>query len=239
MTRMPLPCGRSNRILASLPTTTLERVGARLVPMPLLAAQQLQSSGQPHDAVYFPLDALIVLSHTDEQGRSAGVAVAGCADLVGAGALLGATQSVHDANVVIDGDTLCVSRDALLDEMGGDARLRSLLLRYAHALMTQISFNSFCARVHGIEQRLIRWLLLAEERTPHDGLRLSQETLASVLGVRREAVSLAAGKLQKAGLIRYQRSRIVLFDRPRMEALACQCYREIRNEYARLFANPS
>lgn len=110
------------------------------------------------------------------------------------------------------------------------------MLRYAHALLTQISFTAFCERIHSIEQRLIRWLLLAGERTAHDGLALSQETLASVLGVRREGVTLAAGKLQKTGLIRYQRGRIVIVDRARMEALACQCYREIRGEYARLFA---
>src|SRR5689334_15801562 len=162
-----------------LPPASRERIDARTTTVSLAASKQLQSSGLAHDAVHFPLDALIVLSHTDPLGRSAGVALAGCESLVGAGLSLGSALSVHDANVVIDGDAICMPRDALVDALDRDADFRSLVLRYAHALMTQISFNAFCERIHDIEQRLIRWLLLAEDRSPRDGLRLSQETLAT------------------------------------------------------------
>lgn len=236
MTQSPSSLRSLNRLLAILPPTSVARIDPLLAAVPLTLSKRLLSSGLVHDAVYFPLDALIVLSHTDPHGRSAGVALAGHEALVGAGLSLGSLMSVHDANVVIDGDALCMPRAALVDALDRDSDFQALMLRYAHALMTQISFNAFCERMHDIEQRLIRWLLLAEDRAPRNGLRLSQETLASMLGVRREGVSVAAGKLQKAAMIRYQRGRIIIVDRGRMEALTCQCYREIRDEYARLFA---
>lgn len=237
MSSSPLVSFSSNRLLERLSPPTMERLRTRMtrVALPLLS-KRLLSSGQSQDAVYFPLDALTILSHTDEQRRTGGVAIAGCDAVIGAGAFLGSRVCVHDVSVVMEGEALCMARDAVLEQFAADAQFRALMLRYAHALLTQISFTAFCERTHAIEQRLIRWLLLASERTPHDGLTLSQETLARVLSVRREGVTLAAGKLQRSGLIRYQRSRIVIVDVPGMKALACQCYREIRAEYARLFS---
>ena len=235
MTELPLGSFSSNRLLALLPRATAKRVVSRMTHVSLSLHRQLLTSGHAHEAVYFPLDALAVLTHTDEQARTAGVAFAGCDGVVGAGLLLGSRLGVHDAVVVMEGTALCMSRDAVLDELAQDVDFRLVMLRYTHALLTQISFTAFCERIHSIEQRLIRWLLLARERTSHARLTLSQELLAGVIGVRREGVTVAAGKLQKAELIRYQRGRIVIVDRPGMEALACQCYRQIRDEYARLF----
>lgn len=230
---------RSNRLLALLPHTTGQRIVSRMLRVGLPLQKRLVASGHAFEAIYFPIDALAVLTHTDETTRTAGVAYAGRDGVIGAGVFLGSRLSVHDASIVIEGDALCMPRDLVLQELAQDADFRNLMLRYVHALLTQVSFTAFCERIHTIEQRLIRWLLLASDRTADDGLSLSQETLAGVIGVRREGVTVAAGKLQKAELIRYQRGRIVIIDRPRMEVLACQCYHGIRDEYARLFGQAS
>lgn len=237
MTDLSMEAATGNKLLAMLSAATTTRIVSRMTRVSIVARRRILASGQEHEAVYFPLDALAVLTHTDEYARTAGVAFVGCDGVVGAGLVLGSHLSVHDAHTMIEGDALCMSRDAVVHELGRGGEFRDLMLRYAHALLTQISFVGFCERIHSIEQRLIRWLLLARERTSHDGLTLSQEMLASVIGVRREGVSIAAGKLRKAQLIRYQRGRIVIVDRIGMEALACRCYREIRDEYAQLFTS--
>jgi CRP-like cAMP-binding protein len=235
MTHPSLAMASSNRLLAMLSPATTTRLVSRMSRISVESRRALLANNRVHEAIYFPLDALAILSHADEHARTAGVALVGCDGVIGTGLLLGSAVSVHDAHAVIEGAALCMPRDAAFQELRQDAEFAGLMARYAHALLTQISFTSFCERVHSIEQRLIRWLLLARERTPHDGLTLSQETLARVIGVRREGVSVAAGKLQKAEIIRYQRGRIEIVDRIRLEALACQCYRQIRDEYSRLF----
>lgn len=237
MTDPSIETASGNKLLAMLSPATTSRIVSHMTRTSLAARRRLLASGRGHEALYFPLDALVVLTHTDEYARTAGVAFAGFDGIVGAGLLLGSRLSVHDAHAVIEGDALCMPRDAVIRELARGGEFKGLMLRYVHALLTQISFVAFCERIHTIEQRLIRWLLLARERTSHDGLTLSQETLASVIGVRREGVSVAASKLQKAQVIRYQRGRIEIVDRVGVEALACQCYREIRDEYARLFTS--
>lgn len=224
---------RRNQLLSMFPAATLERVLPHM-NFVRLPQKRLLANGQEHESIYFPLDALTVLTHSDEFARTGGVALAGCDGAIGVGMALGSRVSVHDVAIVIEGDALCISRNAVMHELDHGGDFGDVLRRYAHALLVQISFTAFCERMHSIEQRLIRWLLLAGERTAHTGLTLSHDTLASVIGVRREGVSVAAGKLRKAELIQYQRGRIVIVDRSRMEALACQCYREIRSEYARL-----
>ncbi len=237
MTDPSIETARDNKLLAMLSPAATSRIVSRMTRMRLTARTHLLVSGRGREAVYFPLDALAVLSHTDAYARTAGVALVGCDGVVGAGLLLGGQISIHDAHAVMEGDVLCMPRDAVVQELASDGEFRNLMLRYVHALLTQISYVAFCERIHSIEQRLVRWLLLARDRTSHDGLTFSQEALASVIGVRREGISVAAGKLQQAQLVRYQRGRIEIVDRRGMEALACQCYRGIRDEYARLFAS--
>ncbi len=226
---------KQNHLLAALPAEDY----ARLLPdLELVALEQghvLSAAGQPLTYVYFPTTCIVSLVATTADGGSAGLAVTGNEGLVGIVAVLGGETATYGALVQSPGEAFRMRAELAqweLDQRGG---LLPLALRYAQALMTHMAQTALCNRLHTVDQQLGRWLLLTLDHLAGDVIEMTQARIATLLGVRREAVVEAATKLQAAGLIRYSRGRIVVLDRPRLEGCACECYGVINNDCARLY----
>jgi CRP-like cAMP-binding protein len=170
-----------------------------------------------------------------QNGSTAEVGLVGNEGVTGVTVFLGGKSSPSRAVVAVAGDALKVSAKRLQQEFAHGGSLQRLLLRYTQALITQVSQAAACNRLHSMEQRLCRWLLLCHDRASRSDLLLTQELIASMLGGRRESVTVAAGHLQDAGVIHYCRGHIVIRDRDRLESNACECYRVVRDEFERLF----
>jgi CRP-like cAMP-binding protein len=232
----------NNRLLAALPPEVFERLvpDLRLAPMPF--GEVIYESGAELEHVYFPLQGCIIsMLYVMENGASAEIAVVGNEGLVGIALFMGGGTTPSRAVVQSAGQAFLLKGKALTKEFDRHSGLQILLLRYTQALITQMCQTAVCNRHHSLEQQLCRWLLLSLDRLPGNELKMTQELIASMLGVRREGVTEAAGKLQDQGLISYRRGHISVLDRPGLEAQVCECYAVVKTEYDRLLpgiANP-
>ncbi len=195
-----------------------------------------EPNGQLRHA-YFPTTAIVSLHYVMESGASVETAGVGNEGVVGIALLMGGDTTPSSAVVQTAGHAYRLERRVLLDEFKRAGLLQRLLLRYTQALMTQMAQTAACNRHHSVEQQLCRWLLLTLDRLPSNELTMTQELVASMLGVRREGITEAAGKLQRAGFISYRRGHIAVLDRSGLEAHACECYAVVKKELRRLLAD--
>ena len=225
---------KENQLLAALPAAEWERwlPDLELVEMPL--GEVLYESGRTLAHVYFPIDAIVSLLYVMENGASAEIAVVGNEGIVGISLFMGGENTPSRAIVQSAGHAYRVAGQYLKDEFYRAGPLQRLLLRYTQALITQMAQTAVCNRHHSVEQQLCRWLLMSLDRLASNELSMTQELIANMLGVRREGVTESAGKLQKLELIEYSRGRIVVLDRPALEAHACECYAVVKKEFDRL-----
>ncbi|TVR90858.1 MAG: Crp/Fnr family transcriptional regulator [Spirochaetaceae bacterium] len=228
------PAPRENRLLAVLKRPEYERIAEYLELVPLPLGEVLYESGGQLDWVYFPTDSIVSLLYVMEDGASAEIAVVGKEGIVGIALFMGGQTMPNRAVVQSAGHAYRLKGSILNAEFARSGAVQHLLLRYTLALLTQMAQTAVCNRHHSVDQQLCRWLLLSLDRLPSNELSMTQELIANMLGVRREGVTEAAGKLQKAGLINYQRGHITVLDRPGLEARVCECYEVVRTEFARL-----
>ena len=232
MSRAPDPL--HNHLLASLPPDARARLFPQLelVPMPL--GEVLYESGSRLRHVYFPTTCIVSLLYVMEDGATAEIAVVGNEGVIGIALFMGGETTPSRALVQSKGQAYRLKSQLLKEEFNRSGEMQHLLLRYTQALLTQMAQTAVCNRHHSVDQQLCRWLLLSLDRLPTNKLSMTQELIANMLGVRREGVTEAAGKLQAAGLIHYSRGHITVLDRPRLEALACECYAVVKKEFDRL-----
>ncbi len=223
-----------NRLLSSLPRDVQIRLLPRMEKISFGLKQILYDAGQPIAHVYFPLSGVISLLITLKAGETVEVATTGNEGVVGTSLLLGTERSSFKAVCQVTGQALKMRADAFRRSVEEHPELGALVRRYAQALVDQIAQTTACNHVHSVQARMCRWLLMTHDRVGADEFHLTQEFLAQMLGVRRPSVTVAAGLLQKAGLIRYQRGRIRITDRPGLESGACECYETVRQEFDRL-----
>lgn len=228
------PAPRQNRLLAALPLEDYERLLPNLKPVPLPPGWTVHSAGERENYVYFLTAGIVSRFYVMENGPSARLAVTGSEGVIGVASFLGGESTPSQAVVVSAGHAYRLRSDVLHHEIAHDAPLLHLLLRYTLALIAQTAQIAACNRHHSLEQQLCRWLLLSLDRSTGNELSMTQELIANMLGVRREGVTDAAGKLQRAGLIHYSRGHIAVLDRPALEAHACECYAVVKREYDRL-----
>lgn len=226
--------GTTNSLLNALPPPHFERWRSHMEPVELALGQVLYEPGDTLSHVYFPVTAIVSLLYVMENGASAEIAVAGNEGLVGISLFMGGESTPSRAVVQSAGDAVRIKADFILAEFDEQRPVMHLLLRYTQALITQMAQTAVCNRHHTVDQQLCRWLLLSLDRLPGERLVMTQELISNMLGVRREGVTEAAGKLQKAGIIRYARGRITVLDRGGLEALSCECYSVVKREYDRL-----
>ena len=223
-----------NHLLDALPKAEYERLFANLelVPMPL--GEVLYESGGRLKHVYFPITSIVSLLYVMEDGSSAEIALVGNEGILGISLFMGGETTPSRAVVQSAGFGYRLKAQLLKNEFNRAGPLMRLLLRYTQALITQMSQTAVCNRHHSVEQQLCRWLLLSLDRLSSDKLSMTQELIANMLGVRREGVTEAAGKLQRAGLIEYSRGHITVLNRPGLEARSCECYQVVKSEFDRL-----
>jgi CRP-like cAMP-binding protein len=223
-----------NHLLSVLPKADCERLAPHLelVPMPL--GKAVYESGDQLNHVYFPTTAIVSLLYELENGASAEIAVVGYEGIVGIALFMGGDTMPNRAVVQSAGQAYRLQSQFLKQEFGRAGAFQHLLLRYTLALLSQMAQTAVCNRHHSVDQQLCRWLLLSLDRLPANQLNMTQELIANMLGVRREGVTEAAGRLQSAGLIHYTRGHIAVLDRPGLEARVCECYEVVRQEFLRL-----
>jgi CRP-like cAMP-binding protein len=228
------PSPNQNHLLAALPTAEFERLAKHLelVAMPL--GQILYEPGGQMQHAYFPTTAIVSLHYVTESGASAETAGVGNEGVVGISLFMGGGTTPSSAVVQTAGHGYRLERGKLMEEFNRGGLMHRLLLRYTQALITQMAQTAVCNRHHSVDQQLCRWLLLSLDRLASNELSMTQELIANMLGVRREGVTEAAGKLQDAGLISYRRGRITVLDRPGLEARSCECYEVVKKELDRL-----
>jgi CRP-like cAMP-binding protein len=223
-----------NRLLAALPVEEYERLRPHLEPVSFALGEVIYESGERLDYIYFPTTAIISLLYLMEDGSSAEMGLAGNEGVVGIALFMGGGTMPNRAVVQSAGGAIRMRAKALQTEFALGSRFQQLLLRYTQAFITQISQTAVCNRLHSVEQQLARWLLLSHDRVKADDLIMTQELIADMLGVRREGVTVAAGRLQDDGAISYVRGHIKILDREKLEAIACECYRVVKDEFDRL-----
>ncbi|MEO8346227.1 MAG: Crp/Fnr family transcriptional regulator [Betaproteobacteria bacterium] len=225
---------RSNRLLASLADSDETAWLRQLEPVELRAGDVLHEPGRTVNYLYFPTSAIISLLYITEQGQSSEIAIVGDEGVVGISLFLGGHSTPLRAIVQSAGVGLRLRAHVLMDEFEQAGAVMQVLLRYTQALMTQTTQTAVCNRHHPLEQQLCRWLLLNLDRLHSNHIDMTHETISNLLGVRREGVTQAAGRLNKCGLIESSRGRITVVDRVGLEERACECYSVVRNEYDRL-----
>jgi CRP-like cAMP-binding protein len=228
------PYPQQNHILDALPQPERERLFPYLKLVPLPLGEALYESGDMLRHIYFPTDAIVSLLYVLKDGASAEIAVVGNDGAIGVALFMGGETTTNRAVVQSAGFAYQMTGVRLKEEFGRHGQLLHVLLRYTQALITQMAQTAVCNRHHSVDQQLCRWLLLSLDRLSSDKLTMTQELIANMLGVRREGVTEAAGKLQKLGVIRYRRGEITVLDRPRLEQLCCECYGVVRTESDRL-----
>jgi CRP-like cAMP-binding protein len=230
----PHPDAKANQLLAALPPAEWQRWALQLEAVELPLGRVLHESGVAMTHVYFPTTAIVSLLYVMEDGDSAEIAVVGCEGLVGVSLFMGGESTPSRAVVQSAGHGWRLRAAVLKAEFNNSSPVLHLLLRYTQALITQMAQTAVCNRHHTLDQQLCRWLLLSLDRLNGNELVMTQELIANMLGVRREGVTEAALKLQKAGLIRYARGHITALDRTGLEARSCECYAVVKKEYDRL-----
>jgi CRP-like cAMP-binding protein len=226
-----------NHLLAALPAAEFERLAVHLelVPMPL--GEVLYEPGGQMLHAYFPTTAIVSLHYVMETGASAETAGVGNEGVVGISLFMGGDTTPSSAVVQTAGHAYRLESRLLKEEFNRAGFVQRLLLRYTHALITQMFQTAACNRHHSVEQQLCRWLLLTLDRAPSSELVMTQELVASMLGVRREGITEAAGKLQHAGYIRYRRGHIAVLERSGLETRVCECYAVVKKELDRLLSD--
>lgn len=230
----PVTDPRRNQLLASLPDDEWARWRPQLELVDLPLGKVLYESGAVQRFVYFPTDAIVSLLYVLEDGASAEIAVVGVEGVVGVSLFMGRGSTPSRAVVQSAGHGFRMSSAMMKEEFNRSGPVMHLMLRYTQALLTQMSQTAVCNRHHSLDQQLCRWLLLSLDRLRGSELVMTQELIANMLGVRREGVTEAALKLQRAGLISYARGRISVLDRPGLERRTCECYEVVKKEYDRL-----
>jgi CRP-like cAMP-binding protein len=232
MPRAPDP--RQNWLIAALGDTEWERVAPHLQPVSLSLGQVLYDPGGTLTHVYFPATAIVSLLYVMENGASAEIAVVGNEGLVGISLFMGGQSTSSQAVVQAAGVGFRLAASVLMQEFNRGGAVLHLLLRYTQALITQMAQTAACNRHHALDQQMCRWLLLTLDRLHSNDVVMTQDLLSTILGVRRASISEAAGRLQKDGLIRYERGHMTVLDRPTLEQRACECYAVVKKEYDRL-----
>jgi CRP-like cAMP-binding protein len=227
--------GTGNRILDALPEAAFAPIHRAVDHVELDVRDRIYQRGQPIEFVHFPIDCVISLVAEMADGRAVEVATVGNEGMAGLPVFLQAAYtSAHEAFCQVPGGSLQIRAEVFTALLDGDGALQALLQRYTQALFSQIAQSSACNRLHTIEQRCARWLLQTHDRVNSDQFPLTQEFIAQMLGVQRSSVNSVAGALQDSGLIRYSRGVITITDRDGLEGTACECYRVIDEEFARL-----
>ena len=229
-----LPSPRENHLLAALPETSYEILLPHLALVPMPLGHVLYKSGAELAYLYFPTSCVVSLVYVMEDGASAEIAVTGYEGLLGVSLFLGGLTTPSQAVVQIGGHAYRIRADLIKKEFDKGGPVQHLLLLYTQALIAQMAQTAVCNRHHSLDQQLCRWLLLSLDRLRSGQLTMTQELIANMLGVRRQGVVQAAGKLQKDGLIDYQRGHINILDRKGLEARVCECYAVVKREYDRL-----
>ncbi len=223
-----------NHLLGAIPNTLWKRLLPHLEPVDLSLAQVLYESGVTMTHMYFPTTAIISLLYVMENGASAEIAVVGNEGLVGVSLFMGGESTPSRAVVQSAGQGFRIEAQIMKHEFNKAGPVMHLLLRYTQALITQMAQTAVCNRHHSLDQQLCRWLLLSLDRLRGTDLKMTQELISNMLGVRREGVTEAAMQLQAAGIIRYSRGKISVLDRPGLERRTCECYAVVKKEYDRL-----
>lgn len=235
MTSPPSPS--QNHLLAALPTAEFESLAAHLELVPMRLGQMLYEPGGQLQHAYFPTTSIVSLHYVMESGASAETAGVGNEGMVGVSLFMGGDTTPSSAVIQTAGHAYRLERRLLKQEFERGGLLQRLLLRYTQALLTQMAQTAVCNRHHSLEQQLCRWLLLTLDRLPSNELVMTQELVASMLGVRREGITVAAGDLQRAGYISYRRGHIAVLNRAGLEAHACECYAVVKKELNRLLSD--
>jgi CRP-like cAMP-binding protein len=228
-----------NRLLGALPPADYERLMPQMQPVSFALGQVVYEFGGQLDYVFFPTTSIVSLLYTMENGSSAEMGLTGNDGVVGIALFMGGGTMPNRAVVQSAGGAIRMKANVLQDEFRRGGPFQQLLLRYTQALITQISQTAVCNRLHSVEQQLCRWLLLSHDRVKADELVMTQELIADMLGVRREGVTVAAGRLQDLGAIRYIRGRIKILNREKLEEAVCECYRVVKDEFDRLLGETS
>lgn len=230
MSVKPQPHPQQNHLLAALSPEVQARLfpHLELVPLPLRAL--MYEAGKPMEHVYFPTDSIVSLQYLMENGESTAILVVGNEGLLGISLLMGGESTPNRSLVQSAGHAYRLPKPKVKEEFNRHGQLLMLMLRYTQSLITQVSQTAVCNRHHAIDQQLCRWLLLSMDRLTHNHLTMTQEFIGSMLGVRREAVNMAASKLQQQGAISYARGLIKVLDRPKLEKLSCECYDVVKKE---------
>ena len=224
----------NNRLLSALPAEDFSRLFPHLEPVSLAAGEVLYKLDAEMRHAYFPETAVVSHVYILSEGGMTESDMVGREGMTGLTAVFDVPAPSYVTEVALAGSALRARVDVLRQEFARGGAFQRLLLRYTQALLTQMSQTAVCNRLHAIEQQLCRWLLLSHDRLGSDELVMTQELIANMLGVRREGVTAAAGRLQERGLIGYSRGRIRILDRRGLEEAACECYGVVRGEYDRL-----
>jgi CRP-like cAMP-binding protein len=227
---------RQNQVLAALPDVDYKRLEPHLQVAHVRTGEVLYESGAPLKCLYFPLNCVMSLAYEMENGVSSELSIVGSEGVVGISSIMGRETAPNRAIVQREGQAIRIRADALQKEFQRGGALQIQLLRYAHALLTEMAQTVLCNRYHCVQQQLCRWLLVMQDHFGTRELGISQQHIADMLGVRREGVTQAAGVLQDIGWIRYSRGCIVVIDRLGLEGGACECYQILKKEYGRLLA---
>jgi CRP-like cAMP-binding protein len=225
---------KQNHLLDALPANDYDRIQGHLELVPMALGDVLYESGAKLRYVYFPTTSIVSLLYVMENGASAEIAIVGNEGMLGISLFMGGDTTPSRAVVQSAGFGFRLKADLLKNEFERFGPAMHLLLRYTQALITQMAQTAVCNRHHSVDQQLCRWLLLSLDRLQSNDLTMTQELIANMLGVRREGVTEAAGKLQDAGLIHYRRGQISVVDRPGLEARVCECYQVVKTEFDRL-----
>jgi len=229
-----MPAPEQNHLLEALPVAERERLFPHLKLVKLPLGSVLYESGHAQRYIYFPIDAIVSLLYVLKDGSSAEIAVVGNDGAIGIALFMGGATTTNRAIVQSSGGAYRLTSKRLKHEFGRHGEMLHILLRYTQALITQMAQTAVCNRHHSVDQQLCRWLLLSLDRLASNELTMTQELIANMLGVRREGVTEAAGKLQKLGVIQYRRGKITVLDRSRLEGLSCECYEVVKRETDRL-----
>jgi CRP-like cAMP-binding protein len=235
----PVHDPEQNHLLAAFSAPERERLFPHLQVVPMPLGKVLYESGDVLRYVYFPTNAIVSLLYVLADGASAEISVVGNEGLIGIALFMGGETTPSRAIVQSAGFAYRLIGQQLKDEFHRSGEVQLLLLRYTQALITQMAQTAVCNRHHSVDQQLCRWLLLSLDRLPSNQLVMTQELIANMLGVRREGVTEAAGKLDKLGIIRYARGRITVLDRPKLEERCCECYAVVKKETDRLLPRAS
>lgn len=225
-----------NHLLAALPPSDLARIAPCLEHVRMPLGDALYEAGGPLEHVYFPTTSIVSLLYVMEDGSSAEIAVVGNEGILGISLFMGGETTPSRAVVQSEGDAYRLKAQLLKQEFNRAGPMMQLLLRYTQALITQMAQTAVCNRHHSVDQQLCRWLLLSLDRLSGNDLAMTQELIANMLGVRREGVTEAAGKLRDAGIIEYSRGHIKVLDRRELERRVCECYAVVKREFDRLFS---